>query len=292
MTRAGEALAALARRLARVSATPALDAELLLAHALGTGRAALAAHPERPLAPAESAALEALAARRQGGEPVAYLTGRREFWSLDLAVTPAVLVPRPESELVVEMALAALAGAARPAVLDLGTGSGALALAIARERPDAAVTAVDAGAEALAVAAGNALRLGLAHVRFLRGDWFGPVSGLRFDLVVANPPYLAAGEPALAALAHEPRAALVAGPTGFEALARICAGAPAVLAPGGALVVEHGAGQGAGVRALLARAGFAHIATRRDLAGRERATQGRMPPDALESASGPGEQSR
>jgi release factor glutamine methyltransferase len=292
MTRAGEALVALARRLGPVSETPALDAELLLAHALGAGRAALAAHPERPLAAAELAALEALAARRQRGEPVAYLTGRREFWSLDLAVTPEVLVPRPETELVVEMALEAIAGAARPAVLDLGTGSGAIALAIARERPDAAVTAVDESGEALAVAAGNAARLGLANVRFLRGHWFGPVAGSRFDLVASNPPYLAAAEPALAALAHEPRAALVAGPTGLEALAGICAGAPAALRPGGALVVEHGATQGALVRALMARAGFADVATRRDLAGCERATQGRMPPDALESASGPGERSR
>jgi release factor glutamine methyltransferase len=292
MTRAGEALAALARRLAPVSTTPALDAELLLAHALGAGRTALAAHPERALAPSESAALETLAGRRLRGEPVADLTGHRDFWSLDLAVTPAVLVPRPETELVVEMALEAIAGATRPAVLDLGTGSGAIALAIAHERPDASVTAVDASEQALAVAAGNAARLGLANVRFLRGDWFGPVAGSRYDLVASNPPYLAGDEPALAALAREPRAALVAGPTGLEALARICGGAPAVLCPGGALVVEHGAAQGAGVRARMARAGFTQLATRRDLAGCERATRGRMPPDALESASGPRERSR
>ncbi|HEY7739719.1 MAG TPA: peptide chain release factor N(5)-glutamine methyltransferase [Steroidobacteraceae bacterium] len=286
MTRAGAALAALARRLAAVSASPALDAALLLAQVTGTSRAALAADPERRLTAGESAALEALAGRRLRGEPVAYLTGHREFWSLDLCVTPDVLVPRPETERVVELALAALTGIARPAVLDIGTGSGAIALAIARERPDAAVTAVDRSAEAVAVAAGNAGRLGIANVRFLRGTWFGPVGGERFDLVASNPPYLAADDPALAALAHEPRPALVAGPTGLEALAQVCAGSPAVLVPGGTLVVEHGAAQGAAVRGLMSAAGFAGVATHGDLAGLPRATQGRTAPDTLESASG------
>lgn len=286
MTRAGPALAALARRLAHVSSTPALDAELLLAQALGEGRAAVAAHPERTLTAAQCAALEALAGRRLRGEPLAYLTGRKEFWSLDLEVTPDVLVPRPETELAVELALTALAGVPRPAVLDLGTGSGAIALAIARERPDAAVTATDESAAALAVAAGNAARLGVANVRFLCGSWFAPVAGERFDLVVSNPPYLAASDAALAALAHEPRAALVAGPTGLEALDRIGAEAPAALIPGGVLVLEHGADQGAAVRALMAHAGLTGVVTRRDLAGLERATQGRLAAEALESASG------
>ncbi|MBX3702824.1 MAG: peptide chain release factor N(5)-glutamine methyltransferase [Steroidobacteraceae bacterium] len=286
MTRVREAVAALAHRFAAVSDSATLDAELLLAEVAGTSRAALAADPERALSPAQVDRLEALAGRRQRGEPVAYLTGRREFWSLELAVTPAVLVPRPETELLVELGLAAIAGIARPSVLDLGTGSGAIALAIARERPDAAVTAVDVGAGALAVAAGNASRLGIGNIRFLRGSWFGPVAGERFDLVAANPPYLAAEDPALAALAHEPRAALVAGPTGLEALAEICAGAPAALAPGGVLVAEHGAGQGEAVRTLMARAGLGGIATHCDLARFERVTQGRMAPDTLESASG------
>lgn len=285
MTRADEALAALARRLAAVSGSPALDAALLLAQVTGASRAALAAKPDRALSPQQAAELEALARRRLRGEPVAYLTGRREFWSLDLGVTPAVLVPRPETELVVELALAALAGIARPAALDLGTGSGAIALAIARERPDAAVTAVDRSAEALAVAAGNAARLGIANVRLLCGSWFGPVAGERFDLVAANPPYLAEDDPALAALACEPRPALVAGPTGLEALAQVCAGAPAALAAGGTLVLEHGAAQGAAVRALMAAAGLVDVATHRDLAGLARATQGRSAADTLESAS-------
>jgi len=289
MTRAGEAAAALARRFTAVSGSPALDAALLLAHVTGASRAALAAHPERALSTEQAAALEALAGRRLRGEPVAYLTGRREFWSLDLGVTPDVLVPRPETELLVELALAALADVARPAVLDLGTGSGAIALALARERPDAAVTAVDRSAEALAVAAANAARLGIGNVRFLRGSWFEPVAGARFDLVASNPPYLAADDAALAALACEPRSALVAGRSGLEALAQVCAGAPAVLAPGGALVVEHGAAQGAAVRGLMSAAGLVDVATHRDLAGLERATGGRMAPDTLESASGPRE---
>jgi release factor glutamine methyltransferase len=286
MMRAGPALTALARRLAPVSSTPALDAELLLAQALGATRAAAAAHPERELTDAQCAAIEALAGRRLRGEPVAYLTGRKEFWSLELEVTPDVLVPRPETELAVELALVAVAGSPRPALLDLGTGSGAIALALARERPDAAVTATDVSAAALGVAAANAARLGIGNVRFVRGAWFAPVAGARFDLVASNPPYLAARDPALAALGCEPRDALVAGPTGLEALERIIAGAPAALRPGGALVVEHGADQGDAVRALMARAGLTGVVTGRDLAGLERVTQGRLPPKALESSSG------
>ncbi len=274
MTRAADALAALRARLAAVSPSADLDAELLLAGVLGVGRAALASDPDRRLAPEQLAALASLAERRSGGEPLAYLTGRREFWSLDLEVTPAVLVPRPESELLVELALAALAPAARPAVLDLGTGSGALALAIAHERPDAVVTATDSSAAALAVAARNARRLRIPGVRFLQGSWFDPVGARRFDCIVANPPYVAAGDPALASLAHEPRDALVAGADGLDALRAICGGVASRLLPGAALVVEHGATQGADVRALMGRAGLDGIATHRDLAGHERATQG------------------
>lgn len=284
MIAAGDMVLALGGRLAAASATATLDAELLVAHVLGIDRSALAAQPERRLDASQAEMLERLTLRRLAGEPVAYLTGCKEFWSLDLGVTHDVLVPRPETELVVELALAALAGIARPAVLDLGTGSGAIALAIARERPDAAVTAVDGSAGALAVAAGNAARLGIANVRFLHGSWFGPVAGERFDLVASNPPYLAADDPALASLAHEPRLALVAGPGGLEALARVCAGAPGALRPGGALVVEHGADQGAAVRTLMSGAGLVDVATHRDLAALPRATQGRTAPDTLELA--------
>ncbi len=277
MTRVAGVLAALRDRLDAASPSAALDAEILVAHVLGARRAVLAADPDRPLAPEEMFALESLVRRRLAGEPVAYLTGRREFWSLELEVTPDVLVPRPETELVVERVLAALAGAARPAVLDLGTGSGAIGLAVARERPGALVTATDASAAALAVAGRNAARLGLRNLRFLQGAWFEPLAGSRFDVIASNPPYVAAGDPALAALAHEPRGALVAGPDGLDAIAVIVPAAPAHLEPGGRLVVEHGAGQGAAVRALFSAAGFSAVATRADLAGHERVTEGARP---------------
>lgn len=274
MTRAGAALTALRRQLAATSESAGLDAELLFAYVLGCGRAVLAAHPERPLSEAESLRLDALAARRTAGEPLAYLIGRREFWSLELEVTRDVMVPRPESEMLVEIAVAGIAGVRHPRVLDLGTGSGALALAIARERPDADLTAVDQSAAALAVAERNASRLGVENVRFLQGDWYGPLAARRFDAIVANPPYLADNDPAFALLAHEPRAALAAGPQGLDALKVICTGAAGRLRAGGLLVVEHGAGQGAAVRALCTGAGLAGVATLRDLAGHERATRG------------------
>jgi release factor glutamine methyltransferase len=274
MTGVASVLAALRKRLAGASATPALDAEVMVAHVLGKPRAALVADPRRALAPEELLALESLARRRLAGEPVAYLTGRREFWSLELEVTRDVLVPRPETELVVERVLAALAGRTRPAVLDLGTGSGAIAVAIAHERPDADVTATDASAAALAVAAANARRLGLANLRFLEGCWYEPLGGRRYDAIASNPPYVAAGDPALAALSYEPVAALVSGEDGLAALAAIAGSARRHLRTGGQLVLEHGTLQGPAVRALLAGAGFREVATRRDLAGHERVTEG------------------
>ncbi|HWN07445.1 MAG TPA: peptide chain release factor N(5)-glutamine methyltransferase [Steroidobacteraceae bacterium] len=277
MTRVAGVLAALRERLGAASPSAALDAEILVAHVAGTGRPALAADPDRPLCPEELLALESLARRRLAGEPVAYLTGRREFWSLDLEVTPEVLVPRPETELAVERVLAALGDGGQPAVLDLGTGSGAIALAVAHERPDAAVTATDVSAAALAVAKRNATRLGLKNLRFLEGSWFDPLAGSRFDVIASNPPYVAAGDPALAALAHEPRAALLGGTDGLAAIEAIVCAAPFHLEPGGWLIVEHGAAQGAAVRALFAAAGLAAVATRPDLAGHERVTEGTLP---------------
>lgn len=283
MTSTADALASLRKRFSAVSATAALDAEILLAQVLGTNRAALAARPGHTLAPSQAQMLESLASRRAAGEPIAYITGRREFWSLELEVTPDVLVPRPETELVVELALAALARVSRPAVLDLGTGSGAIALAIGRERGDAVVTAVDESTAALAVAGRNAAKLGIGNVRFLHGSWYEPVAGSRFDAIVSNPPYVAEADPALATLVHEPRAALVAGRDGLVALAAVCAGARACLRAGASLIVEHGASQGAAVRGLMSDAGFVGVGTQRDLAAQERVTAGTAPPQALES---------
>ncbi|MBM5812226.1 MAG: peptide chain release factor N(5)-glutamine methyltransferase [Gammaproteobacteria bacterium] len=277
MTSVAATLEALTRTLAPVGAGARLEAGVLLAHALGCSRAALLADPARPLTAAEDATLAAFAGRRLAGKPVAYLTGRREFWSLEFEVTPAVLVPRPETELLVELALRALTGRHAPAVLDLGTGSGALALALARERPDAAIVAVERSPEALAVARRNAARLGCDQVRFVAGSWYEPLAGQRFALVVANPPYIASDDPALLTLRHEPRGALDGGADGLAALRLVCAGAVAHLQAGGTLIVEHGATQGPAVRALCRNAGLAGAATHRDLAGHERATQAAAP---------------
>jgi release factor glutamine methyltransferase len=263
-------------RLAPVSASPRLDAELLLAHALGASRSRLRAAPETRPDAATAARFAALVDRRAAGEPVAYLTGRREFWSLDLEVGPAVLVPRPDTETLVSEALLRIGADAAARVLDLGTGSGAIALALKRERPAAAVTAVERSPAALALARRNAARLRIA-LELLEGDWFAPVAGRRFDLVVSNPPYVASADPHLAALAHEPRAALAAGPDGLDDLRRIIAAAPAHLVPGGHLLVEHGADQGPAVRGLLTAAGFGGVRTATDGAGRARVGMGTMP---------------
>jgi release factor glutamine methyltransferase len=269
-------LDAATRRLAPGSSSPRLDAEILLADLLGIPRAHLLARDDEALAPDVAEAFEARVTRRAAGEPVAYLLGQRDFWTLTLEVTPAVLVPRPETELLVEFALEVLAGRPAARVLDLGTGSGAIGLAVASARPDAHVDLVDASRDALAVAEGNRRRLGLGNARTLAGDWYAPVAGTRYDLILSNPPYLAADDAHLEGpdLAHEPRGALVSGPTGLEALAHIAAGAVQHLLPGGSLALEHGATQGAAARGLLETHGLARIRTRRDLAGLERATQG------------------
>ena len=277
MIRVADALAALRARLGAASPSASLDAELLVAQVLGTHRASLAADPQRAMAPEELLALESLVRRRLAGEPIAYLTGRREFWSIELEVTPDVLVPRPETELLVERALEVIAGIEHPAVLDLGTGSGAIAIAIAAERPDAAVTATDVSAAALGVAQRNAAAVGLRNLRFCEGAWYAPLADARFDAIVSNPPYVAAGDPALNALAHEPQLALIGGSDGLDALAAVASGASRHLAPGGWLLVEHGASQGDAVRRLLGSAGFRKIATRPDLAGFPRVTEGVTP---------------
>jgi release factor glutamine methyltransferase len=252
-----------------------LDAQLLLAWVLGAPRAQLLAGAEQRATEAQAAAYRSLLARRAGGEPLAYLTGRRGFWSLELAVTPAVLIPRPETELLVERALH-LCAAAQARVADLGTGSGAVALALASERPLWRLTATDVSAAALAVARANASALGLRQVEFLEGSWFEPLAGRRFDLLVSNPPYVAADDPAMTtgALAHEPRLALTPGPDALACLRAIAQGAARHLLPGGWLLLEHGATQGEAVRRQLVAAGFTHVRSQRDLAGHERMTEG------------------
>jgi len=265
---------------AGVAPPPRREAETLVLAALGLPRSLLFTEPQRPLSGAERARLAHWLARRCDGEPLAYLRGEREFWSLAFAVTPAVLVPRPETELLVERALQAgaaleAAGIASPTVLDLGTGSGAIAIALAHERPGWRVTAVERARPALEVARRNAARHAV-RVELLHGDWFAPVQGRRFHLIVANPPYLAADDPRLAgdSLRHEPLQALTPGDDGFGALAVIAAAAPSQLDRAGWLLLEHGHTQGARLRAELVARGFAHVVSHRDLAGHERVTLG------------------
>lgn len=275
------------RALAQSGLVP-IDAQVLLAHVLRTNRAWLAAHAADALEHAALDAFFALAKRRRAGEPVAYLTGMREFWGLELAVTPDVLIPRPETETLVEAALARLPPSARPLrVLDLATGSGAVALAIARERPSAQVVATDVSVDALAVASANASRLGLANVQFIASSWYAAVPDGPYDAIVSNPPYVAAGDPHLGEgdLPFEPMAALVAGSDGLDALRSIVGGAPARLAAGGWLIVEHGYDQAERVAELLAAAGFEALATLRDLAGIPRVAAARKPREALKTGS-------
>lgn len=257
------------------AATAELDAQLLLAHVMAVARARLKSHPEELADPSHTQHYRRLLARRAAGEPLAYLTGSRDFWSLTLKVTPAVLIPRPETELLVERALA-LRTAAAGRVADLGTGCGAVALALASERPRWQVVATDACADALAIARANAAGLGLGRVELRQGDWYQPLRGERFDLLVSNPPYVAQDDPALetASLRHEPPRALTPGVDALECLRTLVRGAPRHLAPGGWLLLEHGATQGADVRRELVEAGFAHVRSHRDLAGHERMTEG------------------
>jgi release factor glutamine methyltransferase len=250
-----------------------LDAQVLLAHVLGITRGRLLSHPETFCDAAQTHHYGELLARRAAGEPLAYLLGHREFWSLRLAVGPAVLVPRPETELLVERALVrGPANAGR--VADLGTGSGAVALALASERPLWQVVATDISPAALELASRNAAALGLARVEFRLGDWYAAIAGELFDLLVSNPPYVAAADPALALLQHEPQLALTPGADALASLRTLAAGAAPHLALGGWLMLEHGAGQAAAVRAALVLAGFRHVTSHRDLAGHERMTEG------------------
>ena len=263
-----------ARALSARSDSPRLDAELLLCKVLDVPRSALIVRGDDALAAGERRAYAGLITRRLGGAPVAYLTGTREFWSLDLNVTPDVLVPRPETEVLVELALELLPTGETCSVLDLGTGSGAIALAIAAERPRALVTGVDVCDRALAVALANSQKLRLPQMRWRSGSWFEAVPGERFALIAANPPYIADADPALQGLAAEPTLALASGPTGLEALGRIVATAPRHLRPGGWLLLEHGSTQADAVAGMLRRRGFLRIRSRADFSGHPRVTLG------------------
>ena len=269
-----------ALQAARQAGLDRLDAEILMGSVLDKPRSWLLAHDTDPLASSTLATFESLVARRALGEPVAYLLGHKEFFGLDLVVGPDVLVPRPDTEVLVEWALALLqGGAALPAqaqVLDLGTGSGAIALAIQHGHTAAQVTAVDASAGALAMAQHNATRLGLP-VTCLLGSWFTPVTGSRFDLIVSNPPYIAEADPHLAALQHEPKQALTSGPDGLDDIRLIIENAPAHLHAGGWLLFEHGWDQADAVAALLQRHGFLDVTSREDLGGHRRCTGGHLP---------------
>lgn len=252
------------------------DAERLLAHLLGRARAWLYAHGDDVVDAADAQRFAALLARRADGEPVAYLTGRRGFWGLELAVTADTLIPRPETELLVELALARIPAADACRIADLGTGSGAIALAIAHERPRAHVVASDRSAAALAVARGNASALGIGNLEFREGDWLHALAGERFDVIVGNPPYVAADDAHLGEgdLRFEPSAALASGSDGLDAIRTIARDAPLHLRDGGWLLLEHGWRQGAAVRALLRAAGFVDVATARDLENRDRVVLG------------------
>ena len=244
------------------------DARLLLSEATGFSQASLLASPEKELPAEAEARFRDFAERRSKGEPVAYIVGHKEFYSLDLAVNPAVLIPRPETELLVELALEK-----RPStVVDLGTGTGAIALAIKKRFPQAKVTAVEASAAALAVAQRNAVKHGL-EIEFVHGRWLQSLGN--FDLIVSNPPYVAENDPHLADLGFEPRSALVSGADGLDAIREICRETPDHLRPGGWLLLEHGMGQDAAVRQLLERAGLESVTTWPDLAGIPRVSGGK-----------------
>jgi len=264
---------ALAAARARI---PPAEARLLLGHALGRSAAWLEAHRDDPLSAEAAARISALVTRRADGEPVAYLVGQREFYGRDFAVTPDVLIPRPETELLVELAIAKVGAGGTARILDLGAGSGCVAVTLALELPGARVTAVDVSPAALAVARGNAERLG-ARVAFFESDWFAALPLQRFDLIVANPPYVAAGDPHLAEgdLRFEPPHALTDHADGLAAIRRIVADAPYWLANGGWLLFEHGHDQGAAARGLIEDAGFTEIGQHADLAGIVRVCTGR-----------------
>jgi release factor glutamine methyltransferase len=270
--------AALAEALLPASATARLDAELLLAHVLGKTRSYLRTWPEKTLDEAQAQAFERLIERRREGEPIAYLIGRQGFWTLDLEVAPDTLIPRPDTELLVETALS-LRPDTPGKVLDLGTGTGAIALALAVERRHWQLTGVDRMPGAVALAERNRCQHAVENARFLCSNWFSALSGERFELIVSNPPYIAKDDHHLAEgdVRYEPRSALVAGDDGLDDIRLIVRQAPAYLQPGGWLLLEHGFDQAEDVAALLVAQGFQQVSSRRDLAGHPRITVGSYP---------------
>ncbi len=279
-----QALSAAREQLAKLSDTARLDAELLLVHVLGKTRSYLYGWPEQRLDAVQHTRYRQLIERRVAGEPLAYLTGEREFWSLQLRVTRDTLIPRPDTETLIEAALALIAPDAGEAIADLGTGTGAIALALASERPHCHITATDRSAAALAVARDNARRLGLDNLVFREGDWCRALDGAtphRYALIVSNPPYIASGDPHLEQgdVRHEPRSALAAGPEGLDDLRRIIACAPRHLRAGGHLLLEHGYDQADAVARLFQQAGYESVRLYRDAGGRPRVTGASYPSD-------------
>lgn len=259
------------------SESPRRDAEILLETVTGKGRTFILAFGETVLTAAQQEQLNALVARRQRGEPVAHLTGVREFWSLPLFVSPATLIPRPDTECLVEQALARLP-ASPCRIVDLGTGTGAIALALASERPDCDVTAVDRMPDAVALAIRNTQHLGINNVRVLQSDWFSALLGQQFDMIVSNPPYIDEQDPHLAQgdVRFEPLTALVAGASGLADIVHIIEQSKHMLTPGGYLLLEHGWQQGQAVRDAFTRSGYQAVETCRDYGGNERITLGRL----------------
>lgn len=276
-----ELLRQAAETLAATSYSPRADAEILLAHVLGKSRTYLFTWPEKQLEPEQEKCFRELIARRQAGEPIAYIVGAREFWSREFLVTPDVLIPRPETELLVELALERIPQDRPCLIADLGAGSGAIAVTIALERPQATVLASDISAQALTVAKANAERLGARNVEFVLSDWLDGWPPQRFDLIVSNPPYIVEGDPHLAEgdLRFEPAGALASGKDGLDAVRRIAADARQWLKPGGALLLEHGYDQAEAVQALLREFGYTDVASQRDLLGHGRVTLGLLPAD-------------
>jgi release factor glutamine methyltransferase len=270
--------AALQEAVLRLGGSPGarLDAEVILVSVSGVGdRTFLFSHPEQEVTAKQLQEFEAKLSRRERGEPVAYITGTREFWSLELQVTDATLIPRPETELVVETVLEHFGGEQSLGVLDLGTGAGAISLALASEEPGWKMVALDKSVEALEVARANARRLGIDNITWLESDWYSSVTE-RFEVIVSNPPYVEEGDPLLEQgdVRFEPRSALASGVDGLLDIRKVVQGAGEYLESGGLLVVEHGFNQGDGVRVLFEAAGFCNVQTRKDLAGKDRVTLG------------------